>query len=1041
MLEAVPEGENGIVSRPARSLKGRISAVLGAVLSLVLLAALGFCTSANGTGSKSSFVQSLGAFRVTPGRIPGLAHAPFPTPPRNFQGARRRTLVKARRDGRSASLIDLALGRSLQEVLQGETAVDSMQDPENACLLSALFLGLAAEGDKPLRHASRALTWAEAALRHRPSLPEGHFNRALAFERLSLFEDANSAWIEYLKMADKSPWAEEARSRRRQLATRIPHEKLWANARRELENASHSRAVEVVSKFAQPSRLWVERNLLKGWARSHLERGLPERTARWLDRALAVSKALSQATRDSLDQEAALAIKLATDGGDTSRLAKLAEGHLALIEGIELHEAMTGCHAEDELFRLSEVKLRAAESPMALWATFYRANCSFRQRDFNQARSGLLEISRHCRTGRYRTLCGRSQWLEGLMAFHQNRLGDAQAAYARAHDLLLMERPFLAAVLFFQSEVFMLWGEHDRAWEFLDQSLAHLETLPPSERMRRQVILQGVARLATLEGDFPTALHFEASALKIAKASAGSLDDALILRERAAIHHQAGKLFEAAADLDQAQSLLQGTKGTPERSLSAEIQVIREELFPADHSVADWTVQLNTLEETNHHFLLPQALFLLGRASIREGNPRGAETAWRRGLRELNQFQPSLGGRQKSNFFERRDAFLAELLPVQVQLDPLGRRAFRTVERSRRRSSLGLLSQEDISIEDLQRALAPRNVLLEYAVVPDRLLIWVIAKDRSLLRSAPIALPQLSPLLDRIQEAKEEELLTILSQLYEVLFKPVQDDIPVGSTLLIVPDWRLYAVPFAALRDTQRGRFLGDDFLLTSLPDARSILRIGLRESRLASSVRSLLALGDPAFPHQQHPGLARIPKAAEEAEAIWSLYDSDFSRLRLGEQATPSEFLQGLGRYEVVHYGGHAAATSPDPALARLVLAPEVGRSSDLSAHEFYGRSFSGTRLVVLAACETAAAKAWISRAGLEGFIEPLLEGGVRNVIASLWAVDDEAAQQQAIAFHLELRRTGKPLESLAGVQRSWRQRGEPVRRWAAFAAFGPGP
>lgn len=1021
---------------PAR----RVVSRKGRFIRFSALAALCLSFSADANLSEQSPPKILGAFRITPGRLPSLAFASFPTPPPNYQGARRRALFKARRNGRSALLIDLALGRPIREALKTGGLAESAYDPRQACLLSALFLGLAAEGDESLRHASRALTWAEAALRGQPSLAEAQFNRALALERLSLAEDAAAAWEEYLRIDSNSPWAEEARSRRRHLAKALSYETTWKQARRELEKASPARTLEIVKEFAQPSRLWVERALLRGWAVSHRNRVRPENAVHWIDQAFAVSKALAQGTGDFLPLDAVQIIRVAQEKGDKPRLADLAEGHSTLVAAIEQHEFTTRCRDEGEQFRLSESRLRAAGSPMALWATFYRANCNYRQTDYDQARKRLRDIALSCQAGRYRAICGRAQWLEGLMAFHQNRLWEAFAAYSRARHLLAGERPFLAAVLLFQSEVFLLWGERARAWESLDASLGHLETLPASESKRRQAILQGVARLAAVEGDVPTALRFEAAALTVAQASPEELDDALILRARAEIQYRAGDIRQAAADLRQAEARLQGTEDNSEKSVWAEVQVLRGELFPHLQSAEGWAGLVEVLEKTNYRIVLPRAFLLLGRTRAREQDLRAAEIAWQRGLQELEQFQPSLGGRHKSDFFERRDTLLAELLPLQLRLEPLGARAFHSVEGTRRRSSLRPISLgEEISFERLRDALPPGHVLLEYAVLPDRLLIWVIGRGRVLFQAVPVSLPQLSSRLDRLRGARERELSNILSQLYEVLFKPVREEIPVGSTLLIVPDWRLYSVPFAALRDPVRGRFLVDDYLLTALPDARSSLQTYVRQGGAGRPLSSILALGDPAFPKEQHPTLKRLDGAAAEATAIWRLYDPALSHLRLQEQATPSEFLRALGRYEVVHYGGHTAATSSDPALARLIFAPEAGRSSDLSAHELYGRDFSGTHLVVLAACETASAKAWLPRVSLEGFIEPLLEGGVRNVLASLWKVEDDAARQQAIAFHQELRRNGNPLQALASVQRRGRQHGESIRRWAAFAIFGP--
>jgi tetratricopeptide (TPR) repeat protein len=62
-----------------------------------------------------------------------------------------------------------------------------------------------------LQDVSRALARASQAVQRDASMREALFNRALAFEHLSMFDDARQAWEAYLKVDDQSGWAAEAR--------------------------------------------------------------------------------------------------------------------------------------------------------------------------------------------------------------------------------------------------------------------------------------------------------------------------------------------------------------------------------------------------------------------------------------------------------------------------------------------------------------------------------------------------------------------------------------------------------------------------------------------------------------------------------------------------------------------------------------------------------------------------------------------------------------------------------------------------------------
>jgi tetratricopeptide (TPR) repeat protein len=76
--------------------------------------------------------------------------------------------------------------------------------------LSAAYLARAARGNQP-QDLAEALAAADRAVNADATLAEASFNRALALERLSHRDRARQAWLDYLKLDDRSQWAGEAR--------------------------------------------------------------------------------------------------------------------------------------------------------------------------------------------------------------------------------------------------------------------------------------------------------------------------------------------------------------------------------------------------------------------------------------------------------------------------------------------------------------------------------------------------------------------------------------------------------------------------------------------------------------------------------------------------------------------------------------------------------------------------------------------------------------------------------------------------------------
>jgi CHAT domain-containing protein len=111
------------------------------------------------------------------------------------------------------------------------------------------------------------------------------------------------------------------------------------------------------------------------------------------------------------------------------------------------------------------------------------------------------------------------------------------------------------------------------------------------------------------------------------------------------------------------------------------------------------------------------------------------------------------------------------------------------------------------------------------------------------------------------------------------------------------------------------------------------------------------------------------------------------------------------------------------------------------LFAHEIAQVRFPKTRVVVLAACSTAAGT--LSRGeGVVSVARPFLAGGVPLVVASQWDVDDRATEQLTMAFHRELAKSRDPIHSLQSAQLSMLRSGDPVQMlpesWGAFIAVG---
>jgi len=87
--------------------------------------------------------------------------------------------------------------------------------------LAAAYLVRAAR-DSQAQDGAKALALTERVIAADPSLAEGWFNRASAFEQMFLFDEARRAWQEYLRLDSGTGWAAEARRHLERLAQTRP---------------------------------------------------------------------------------------------------------------------------------------------------------------------------------------------------------------------------------------------------------------------------------------------------------------------------------------------------------------------------------------------------------------------------------------------------------------------------------------------------------------------------------------------------------------------------------------------------------------------------------------------------------------------------------------------------------------------------------------------------------------------------------------------------------------------------------------------------
>lgn len=361
-------------------------------------------------------------------------------------------------------------------------------------------------------------------------------------------------------------------------------------------------------------------------------------------------------------------------------------------------------------------------------------------------------------------------------------------------------------------------------------------------------------------------------------------------------------------------------------------------------------------------------------------------------------------------------------------------------------------------------ALVPdaRTALLEFAITTTQLYLFVVTRAPELkleVFELPLTRAQLDSQVEELQRllaTRNLDFRAAAVRLYDGLLKPAQAILEGKTRLVIVPEERLWELPFQALHD-------GKQYLLerAAVSYAPSLTVLGamqkLRQSR-PNAAPSLLAFGNPAAraegqgkpmtqPALRSPGLVPLPQSETEVNALARLYGARHSRVYLGAEAREDRFKAEAGKYDVLHIAAHGLLNDTKPLYSQVVLAgaskpdgkPDDAEDGLLEAWELLKLNLHPD-LVVLSACETARGNV-VAGEGVIGLSWALFVAGAPTVVVSQWKVDADATTPLMVEFHRQLRQRSANTKAEALRQAALKLLRGAYRHpfyWAGFVAVG---
>jgi len=951
----------------------------------------------------------LTGFDWPPMRLQRAAHASLLDPARlelaGAAGAVIQSLLndssaRARHEAGAAYLL-IERDRDAIEALQSAV----QQSPNDASAwndLAAARYTLAVTEKRP-HELPQALADADHALRLNPKLPDALFNRALIIEALGVTEAARRSWQRYVAVDPSTHWSTEALNHLgnlRVVTTRDEFQQQLSLATDALRAGNHAPMVALARNYPQEARTWSEGPLLTTWADS-LHKGDVKKASE----TISVARELGAALAEFNHVQSVSDVVAAIDRADVPHIQLLADAHALYRDGRVLYSKRSIAEAEDRLRRSRDLFNRAG-SPMAIIANYYLANCIYDNGHPADAIRAFDKVAASFDATRYPGLAGEIGWEQTLCHASEGEWDAAirTASEARKIFTRLGEIQNRAEMDLLLATSFNHASQPAAAWRARIAAFSVLSYANSTDRLRNSLITAVNAEIA--QGHLEAALALSGLALDDLQQMRQPIGVSLAEAGRAEVLSKLGNSFAAHDAIERARKSATTIPGAElRRRVSAAVDVaegvVEREARPGmsvqllDAAVAYYT-------SGRRAAWLPNAYLERGRTYVRIGNDGAALADFEAGIRQLDLQRSSISDSDvRGTFYDTTPELFSEAIALLLRQGNTSS-AFEFSDGARARSlyeQLGsrLDTPPRVSMKQLEESLPPNTVVAEFALLHDSIAIFYISSTRSGVVRIPIERATLGALIDHARDLLQRrgdpiDVQRKTAALYNLLVAPLAAQLAGVDRLIIVPDRQLHEIPFAALYDTARGRYLLDEFVVSVAPSAASVLA-----PRTPLKLSPVVVVGDPH--NETDPAL---PEAARETAAVAAIYDSP--TLLTGEYATRARFISAARRSSIIHYAGHADTTTDDH-MGTLRFAADRGSAGDLDASDIAALHLTNAPLVILAACGTMRGDSEHVE-GMPSMARAFLAAGARNVVGTLWEVDDETAGPLFARLHRELQR-----------------------------------
>jgi CHAT domain-containing protein/tetratricopeptide (TPR) repeat protein len=359
------------------------------------------------------------------------------------------------------------------------------------------------------------------------------------------------------------------------------------------------------------------------------------------------------------------------------------------------------------------------------------------------------------------------------------------------------------------------------------------------------------------------------------------------------------------------------------------------------------------------------------------------------------------------------------------------------------------------------------TALLEYVVADDKTYLFAVTRPVGQAEAdvrtytIPIKRDELASRVEAFRQqlaARDLGFRVPAAKIYQLLLKPAEAQLKGKTNLIIVPDNKLWDLPFQALLPGAN-RFLIEDAAIAYAPSLTVLREMMMRQknqNRNAASA-SLLAMGNPLLGQEtinratlalRDEKLDPLPEAEQEVKALRRLYGTSRSKVYIGSEAREDRVKIEAGQATILHFATHGTLNNAAPMYSNLMLAQgDTNEDGLLEAWELLQLNLKA-ELAVLSACESARGRTSAGE-GMIGLTWALFVAGVPTTLVSQWKVESASTRDLMLGFHRQMRAPSAVGKAKVTKAESLRQAALKLLKnpqtnhpfyWAGFVLVGDG-